>query len=387
MNCLKKIELALLVTLIATASASAGGPAVVSVTESAGIRRGNYPITALIHSSTPLSAENVVVSGDSSPTNIQVDKAPSEFGESMYTVEFADTFKPNETRRYEIRYGNGISRDLQPIRGHVLTETDDAYVITNKPYLTWQIPKDLDGLVSSMNFPPSEHIRTGGRGIYVTNTEDENVRISGNGITSEIIRRGPLAVHLRFKKTLSESAKAIVDLHFPVSRSWVEVQVRLIDPENENKSIANELLLNLDPPSNKAPTIADFGGGTTGYVTLSADQHARLSATGKEWSISRGKRPDETAIFASKETAAEGWAHIMDRERCLAMAVTDFGKSSTDSIEFTGAGRVTTSRIFTGETKTKVFRTWYHFVFYPPQISAATGPQAMQQPLRVSIRQ
>jgi len=161
----------------------------------------------------------------------------------------------------------------------------------------------------------------------------------------------------------------------------------LLDPLNKYKSIANELLLNLDPPDNKAPTIADFGGGTTGYVTLSADQHAQLSATGKEWSISRGNRSDDVAIFASKESAAEGWAHIMDRERCLAMAVTDFGKASTDTIRFDSGGRVIASRMFTGETKTKVLRTWYHFVFYPPQISAATGPQAMQQPLRVSIRQ
>ena len=387
MNWLKSNGLVLLAFLIQTATLSAGGSAVVSVTEPAGIRRGNYPITVLIHSSTPLSAENVAVSGDSSPTNIQVDKAPSDFGDSMYTVEFADTFKPNETRRYEIRYGNGISGDLQPIRGHVLTETDETYIITNKPYLTWQIPKDLDGLIASMNFPPSEHIRTGGRGIYVTNTENKNIHIRGDGITSEIIRRGPLAVHLRFKKTLSESAQAVVDLHFPVSRSWVEVQVRLVDPLNKYKSIANELLLNLDPPDNKAPTIADFGGGTTGYVTLSADQHAQLSATGKEWSISRGNRSDDVAIFASKESAAEGWAHIMDRERCLAMAVTDFGKASTDTIRFDGGGRVIASRMFTGETKPKVLRAWYHFVFYPPQISAATGPQAMQQPLRVSIRQ
>jgi len=387
MSWLKRNGLILLALLIAASDLCAGGPAVVSVTEPAGIRRGNYPITVLIHSSVKLSAENVAISGDSSPTNIQVDKAPGEFGDSMYTVEFADTFKPNETRRYEIRHGAGISRDLQPIRGHVLTETDDAYIITNKPYLTWQIPKDLDGLISSMNFPPSEHIRVGGKGIYLTNTESKKIHVRGDEVSSEIIRRGPLAVHLRFKKTLNESAAVTVDLHFPVSRSWVEVQVRLMDPLNQFKSISNELMLNLEPPENKAPTIADFGGGTTGYVTLSADQHARLTATHNEWSITRGKHSDAVAIFASKESAAEGWAHIMDRERCLAMAVTDFGKSSIDSIEFTGAGHVTASRIFNAEAKTKVLRTWYHFVFYPPQISAATGPQAMQQPLRVSIRQ
>lgn len=381
------MRIAIVYFLCLISVASAGGPVAVSVTETAGIRRGNYPVTVFIHSGVPLTDSNVSITGASSPASLQVDKAPREFGDSMYSVEFADTFMPNETRRYEIRHGVGVSRKPQPIRGHVLTETDDSYIITNKPYLTWKIPKNLEGLISSMNFPPSEHIRSGGKGIFLLDQTGKQIFIAGNAIESEVIRHGPLAVQLRFRQTLKKDLSVIVDLNFPVSRSWVEVQVRVHDPENQIAGIANSMMLNLDEPERKTPTIADFGGGTSGYVTLLADQTSRLTASKAKWSISKISSPNPVKIFASTESRAEGWAHIMDRERCLAMAVTDFGLATKDSIELTGAGHVLATRVFPDDAKTKIFRTWYHFVFYPPQVSAATGPQAMQNPLRISVRQ
>jgi hypothetical protein len=78
----------------------------------------------------------------------------------------------------------------------------------------------------------------------------------------------------------------------------------------------------------------------------------------------------------------------MDRERCLALAVDGFAETSRDRITTTSAGRLQIVRSYVkGDTPPtgKQLRSWLHFVFYPPQVSAATCPQAMQHPLTVKI--
>ncbi len=85
---------------------------------------------------------------------------------------------------------------------------------------------------------------------------------------------------------------------------------------------------------------------------------------------------------------AEGWAHVMDRTRCTALAVADFGRRARDRIEVLADGRVRIWREFapggevpSGRAKSLTF--WFHFVGMPVQVGAATSPQAMLAPLKV----
>ena len=83
----------------------------------------------------------------------------------------------------------------------------------------------------------------------------------------------------------------------------------------------------------------------------------------------------------------EGWAHIMDRKKCLALAVEDFAVHSTDQIQLTSGGNVSYVREFPigNKNEKKHLRFWLHFVFFPPQWSASTSPRQMQTPLEVTF--
>jgi hypothetical protein len=80
----------------------------------------------------------------------------------------------------------------------------------------------------------------------------------------------------------------------------------------------------------------------------------------------------------------------MDRERCLAVAVAKFGGLSEDSLFLSAEGHVRVERQWQQEKEAEagsvvLLRSFYHFVPFPPQRSAATQPQAMLAPLGVTL--
>ncbi|MBI83335.1 MAG: hypothetical protein CMJ81_09080 [Planctomycetaceae bacterium] len=371
----------------------------VEVSETAGVRRASYPVSVAVRSQrVPLTQRNVQVLLDGIPLAAQVDTAPSEYKQGTYLVDFHATFVPFQSRRFRIRFGDGVQGSPLPEHGHVLRETDDHFLIVNAPHLTWKIPRNLSGLLTSMNFPPCEHIRKGGAGLYLVDRTGTRIPAEGEGDRTVVLRRGPSVVHLRFSRKHSRSTRLVsqVDLIFPVTRSWVEVVHRVLDPEDLVAELGCELQLNLNPATSEQPTLVDFGAGTQGYMTLRAGQTGQLlGGTTPEpwWKIQRGTSSRFLDLLASAPgrpaaRGAEGWAHVMDRERCLALAVDGFGKTADDRITTTSAGQLQIVRSYAkGSTPPtgKQLRSWLHFVFYPPQVSAATCPQAMQNPLAVTI--
>ena len=83
-------------------------------------------------------------------------------------------------------------------------------------------------------------------------------------------------------------------------------------------------------------------------------------------------------------------AHVMDQQRCLALAVHEFSQHGLDRIHTTAAGRVGIERTFAAardtEGRAKRLRFWLHFVYFPPHRSAATSPQSMQNPLVIRMQ-
>jgi hypothetical protein len=79
---------------------------------------------------------------------------------------------------------------------------------------------------------------------------------------------------------------------------------------------------------------------------------------------------------------AEGWVHVMDKQRATAIAIAGFGSETRDRIEVSSDGRLLIRRDFLrgGERN---LHFWLHFVSMPVQVGAATSPQAMQSPLLV----
>src|SRR5262249_47926036 len=150
-----------------------------------------------------------------------------------------------------------------------------------------------------------------------------------------------------------------------------------------------------------APTLVDFGAASMVYTSLGRGQEAELSAgplaaatkrnAGHPWKILRGDHGHLTPFaLGSKQSAAprvEGWVHVMDRKRCLALAFAAFARDAHDQIGVTADGQVTVSRVYAPakDRSRKRLRAWLHFVFFPPQGSAGASPQQMQTPLEVRV--
>jgi len=127
--------------------------------------------------------------------------------------------------------------------------------------------------------------------------------------------------------------------------------------------------VNLDPPARQAATLVDFG--TTGlvYLSLGPGQQSELHGGAGPWQVLRG-RPDrlEPFVTAEKKTGLpappEGWAHVMDRKRCLALAVDHFSVGADDCLGVSADGQVQLRRSFAVVTAAtaKRFRFWLHFV-------------------------
>jgi hypothetical protein len=182
--------------------------------------------------------------------------------------------------------------------------------------------------------------------------------------------------------------------------SWVELSWNLDDPLDTLSAVGLQLDLNLGKPA-AAPTLVDFGATSAVYTSLRPGQEAELSAgplpadgksgEGHPWKVLRGQH-DRLKLFAlgPKQMIAprvEGWAHVMDRKNCLALAVDSFGRDALDRISVTAEGKVTVWREYSSarNARRKGLHVWLHFVFFPPQYSAGASPQQMQSPLEVRV--
>ena len=131
------------------------------------------------------------------------------------------------------------------------------------------------------------------------------------------------------------------------------------------------------------PTLVDFGASETVYDALRTGQHFVLSAVppnpgSPRWFVNLNNEPYAKWMGFP----AEGWAHVMDKQRATAIAVANFGDQTNDSIDVSADGHFRIRRNFpTSADRTLHF--WLHFVTMPVQLGAATSPQAMQNPLRI----
>ncbi|MHC4880284.1 MAG: hypothetical protein ACYTGL_27860, partial [Planctomycetota bacterium] len=57
-----------------------------------------------------------------------------------------------------------------------------------------------------------------------------------------------------------------------------------------------------------------------------------------------------------------------------------FGEQGTERINIRADGTLTASKSFADDAS-KTWRTWLHFVHFPPRQSASTDPYMMQHPL------
>ena len=282
-------------------------------------------------------------------------------------------------------------------RGHALTVRDGAFVVTHAPYIEWVVPQNLSGLLRSVNFDPVEHLKPDSNGLRLRDDEGRDHALHGGRVASRVLRQGKMTVAMRFQNNDSlpglEGVSWTADLIFPGPVSWVEVQLKIRDPQHRITEAGLQLNLNLDPPTAARRTLVELGADRTVYRALTGNGRLELQADAQRmaepWRVLLGNAGglQPFVVGGPKSQVVEGWAHIMDRQRCLAIAFDAFGRDAAERLAVQANGSVTASKRWsTSERSSKLskeWRFWLHFVHFPPQQSASTDPYMMQHPLRV----
>jgi outer membrane protein assembly factor BamB len=380
---------------------------IIEVREVSGTARFGSPAFQLLELPQPVPRNTPFSLHDErgEPVVAQFSPADEQATQAKWWLDFSPHLGPWESRRYTVRYGEGVKPAGEGTGGHRLTETELFYQVTNAPYITWKVPRDLAGLLTSVDFAPVEHLRPESPGLVLRDRDGREHVLGKRFHTGRVLRNGRRAVALRFTGDAKDGplagVRSSMDLLFPSPVSWVELDWTIDDPQDRVAGLGSILNLALDAPSAEAPTLVDLGASTWVYARLAADQAAELQAAGSSldgqpaepaWKVLRGQ-VDKMVPFAvapKSGSRAEGWAHIMDRRRCLALAIDGFGQKADERIRLTANGEVALWRDYAAkpagsDPAKKHFRFWLHFVFYPPQSSAATSPQMMQTPPEIRI--
>jgi hypothetical protein len=407
--------LAWLVAATNLVSASTGGerPIEFLLKETAGLRRFGYPVhVTLPLDSTPpsLDDEGFALKRDGQDIPAQFRRVTQPDGTSVVSLDFNASAGSFDVSKYAVHHNLGFKLPAVKGRGMNVERNGSTIDISNSSYIKYAISDDLAGFVRSVKIPSAEFIKGDSSGLFVVvNGQKKRIPLSDRkstpGSIVRIGRQGPLAVGLQAQCQIglegSGPVASLIDLSFPSSKSWIETVWTLSDPQHQIEAMGLDLGFLLDDP----PILLDCGAKSTVYVTLKERELMTFEAGDlpltrgimPSWVIRQGsaERSEVLAMMRRKVgDEPEGWVHVIDRRRCTAMAVADFGQpagSALDRFEFHGNGRFQFERRFLTEkigqdipkNPIKRLRFWLHFVTTPVQIGAVTSPQAMLAPLVV----
>jgi hypothetical protein len=386
------------------------------VTETAGIRRFGYPVSVVL--TLDESVEDTkhfhLLSGGK-PVSAQFrPHGDTSKGIRTVSLDFNASPGPLEKQDYIVEYGPGMA-SFEPKSGLRVESTEKEFRIVHPGGLQFAVPRDLAGLLNQVETKKLRFLNPGSTGLILQKKNlqpnligeragmEEKIPSARFKPVGKVVKEGPLAIGLRFENAKggegAGGAPFAVDMEFPISKSWVRFAWTVEDSQGDVVSLGADLNLHVEG----SPTLLDFGAGTSVYAQLKDGESARLRQNARErpantpsWTTFVGTekdfRPYVLAPGSSGPTGdAEGWAHVMDRQRCTAVAVADFAKSPEGAdIIVSQEGRLRLWRHFgppgsDAPRGKKQLTFWLHFVDMPVHVGAATSPQAMLAPVKVEI--
>jgi hypothetical protein len=380
----------------------------ITVAEPAGIRRFGYPVATVLELPEPVPAvTHFRLLEQGKPVVAQFrPHGDTRGGIRAVSLDFNVNHAPLESRQYLVEYGPRVEPGPEPKAGLRVEITADDYRINHPGGLQFVVPRHLLGLLRQVRTGKMEYLHADSPGLFLRYKDDIHFRAGGVGpdgvpTVGQVTKEGPLAVTLRFEGTEAlrgnRSVTSAVELDFPVSKSWVRVRWEVDDPEGYIGGLGADLALNIEGE----PTLVDFGAGSLVYAALRRGEVAMLRGGSLEpaappWQALVGPvehpRPYVVAAAGTRTPAAEGWAHVMDRQRATAVAVAGFADPRQEAdLTIDAGGRLRLWKQFAQSGSAaprgmKKMTFWLHFVGMPVQVGAATSPQAMLAPLAVSVR-
>ncbi|MCH7988159.1 MAG: hypothetical protein IID46_03295, partial [Planctomycetes bacterium] len=345
----------------------------IEVQETAGIRRFGYPVEVMLELPKPVpNKTHFRLLENGKPVAAQFRSATNTESLNQRRLNFNISLLPGRSKTFTVEYGEDVSAETPKRRGGLtFIETKDNFQISHPPHLHWTISKTLQGLLPSLKVRDDEQMRDDSPGLILHGTDHRKYVIGGEiSMSSHVIRKGPIAIDLRFEQTQEidslPGVHTTVELQFVNSKSWVRVDWIVDDPNGRVSNLESRLHVNLDKPQGKNRTLVDFGATSYVYVALNEGEHADL-ITGSQlrndgppkspkhvfWQVRRGKLPHPEPFVSGPNNAStypEGWAHLMDRQKCLAVAVADFARSSSDQIGISADGTLSLKRRYSGRS-------------------------------------
>jgi hypothetical protein len=387
----------LLLLILSTTGVRAEDPGKLELTvkETAGIRRFGYPV----HATLELPRE--AAGGDRFRLLTGGKVVPAQFfrlsaagRKRSVAVDFIADMAPLGGRTYTVEFGPKVEPGPAPGGGMKLEEGKEAFTVRSGG-MAYVAPRDLKGLLKEVRDGKKEYTRAGPSGLFLLAGKKEHP-VGGRGFKGRVVRRGPLAASLHFEGETAlgggkKAAASVVEMTFPRSKSWVEVDWRVRQVEG-----VDGLAVNLSLLVEGTPTLVDFGAGSLVYTTLKRGESALLRGAPRPglrnhpWEVLTGDKDGLVPFVVpgeGKAGPAEGWAHLMDRRRCTAVAMGRFGIASRDEIRLDADGRLRLRRLFgKGVGGVLSLHFWLHFVDTPVQVGALTSPQSMLAPLSVEVK-
>jgi hypothetical protein len=358
------------------------------LTETAGLRRFGYPVSTLLPVGVPDHPYRLVRDGRLVPAQFTATRGPA--GGPRIALDFAASPGPLEAQVYEVRV-----RDDEPpppdLRNLVTIERPGGgdLIVRSGPDLRWGLREDLGGFLRTVAGGRLAYLRPDSTGLIVKGSGGDWAPFDAQGVQVRGERSGPFAARVVYEGRRGDAPWRL-DATFPRTKSWVEARWEISDLGGDVAGLGFELDLAIDGE----PTLVDFGTRDTVYGTLKGDESMALvaghcpglPASERGWLLTKGSQE-----FARDPGlgGAQGWAHVMDKDRCTALAVADFAAfESRDRIEVRAPGRVRVTREFAADQAKvapgpKRLGWWLHFVSMPVHVGAVTSPQSMQAPLRV----
>jgi hypothetical protein len=377
-----------------------------TVTETAGIRRFGYPVRVTLPLDAPVKdTAHFRLLADGKPVTAQFRPCGDTAGGARAVgLDFNVDHAPREKRTYTVEYGPGVEPPAEPRGGMKVETAGDEFRVLHPGGLRFVVPRDLLGLLRGVRDGSSDYLRPDSAGLFLRSRDNTLSRAGGRGpgggaTTGRVVKQGPLAAALRFEGTVAlgggRAVASVVEMDFPVTKSWVRVSWRVDDPGGDVAGLGADLRLKVEGE----PTLVDFGAGSYVYGHLRKGERAvlRAGAPGQRepaWETLFGPaaavKPYVVAA-PGQPPKAEGWAHVKDRQRCTAGALEGFaGAGQEAEITVDADGRLRLGKQFgragaapAAGAKTMTF--WLHFVGMPVQVGAATSPQAMLAPLQVRV--
>jgi hypothetical protein len=396
------------------ASASTGEERLIRfrLKETVGLQRFGYPV----HVNLPMDFSPAGISDDDGfALKRDGQDVPAQFrrvrrrdGTSLVSLDFNASPGPFDVQNYTVHHNAGLKTAVVKARGMSVERNGSTIEVSHSPHIRYAISEDLAGFVRSVKIPSAEFMKRNSLGLFVLVKGQKTAMplpalAAKPGPMVRIGRQGPLAIGLQLDCQIelvgSNPVASLIDMTFPSSKSWIETVWTLNDPRNQIDAMGVDLGLLVDEP----PILVDCGAKSTVYATIK-DRELITFEAGRlplaqgivpSWVIRHGTADKSDVIAMMRQeigTEPEGWVHVIDKRRCTAMAVAEFGRAvpaALDRFEFHGNGRSRFERRFltekigqgTPRNPIKTLRFWLHFVSTPVQVGAVTSPQSILAPL------